>query len=62
MAYAPPASGHLRNDAIAEAVPAVNTLAVWDRARELAARFWRRAAEADLSDSMRKIVAIHARR
>jgi hypothetical protein len=62
MAYAPPASGHLRNDAIAEAVPAVNTLAVWDQARELASRFWRRAAEVDLSDSMRKIVAIHARR
>jgi hypothetical protein len=62
MAYAPPASGHLRNEAINEAVPAVNTLAVWDRARELAARFWQRAAEVELSDSMRKIVATHASR
>lgn len=62
MAYAPPASGHLRNTAVQEAVPAVNTLDVWDRAREIARRFWHRASETDLSDSMRAIVEAHARR
>ena len=62
MAYAPPASGHLRNTAVEEAVPAVNTLDVWHQARELAMEFWRRASNGDLTDSMRKIVREHAGR
>lgn len=62
MAYAPPASGQLPNAAVEEAVPGVNTLRVWDRAREIAATFWRRASEADLSRTMRTIVEGHLRR
>jgi hypothetical protein len=61
MAYAPPASGHLRNSAIEPAVPTVNTLAVWEQARELATRFWRRALDQNLTQSMRAIVEAHAR-
>jgi hypothetical protein len=62
MAYAPPASGNLRNSAIAGPRPAVNTLAVWSEAQELAAEFWRRAGEQRLSDSMRSIIREHADR
>lgn len=62
MAYAPPASGHLRNTAVDEAVPAVNTLEVWDEARAIAMDFWSRALNEDLTESMRKIVQEHAGR
>jgi len=62
MAYAPPASGNLRNSAIAAPRPAVNTLAIWGEAQELAAEFWRQASERQLSDSMRAIVREHASR
>ncbi len=56
MAYAPPASGNLRNSAITAPHPTVHTLAVWDDARALADEFWRRAGEQQLSDSMQAIV------
>ena len=62
MAYAPPASGHFRNAAVEAAVPAVNTLDVWDQAREIAMTFWRRASDAELSESMSAIVDAHAQR
>lgn len=62
MAYAPPASGNLRNAVIAAPRPAVNTLAVWGEAQELAAEFWRRASELQLTDSMQSIVKEHASR
>lgn len=62
MAYAPPASGHLRMTLVDEAVPAVNTLDVWDEATLLASDFWRRAAELTLSDDMRMIVKQHVAR
>lgn len=62
MAYAPPASGHLRNSAVDEAVPAVNTLNVWDEAREIAMDFWRRASNENLTESMAAIVKDHAAR
>jgi serine/threonine protein kinase HipA of HipAB toxin-antitoxin module len=62
MAYAPPASGNLRNSAIAAPRPAVNTLAIWGEAQELADEFWRRASERQLSDSMQAIVREHASR
>jgi hypothetical protein len=62
MAYASPASGHLRNIAVDEAVPAVNTLEVWDDARAIAMDFWRRASNEDLTDSMAAIVKVHAAR
>lgn len=62
MAYAPPASGNLRNSPIAAPRPAVNTLAVWDDARELAAEFWRRAGNQQLSNSMQAIVRQHSNR
>jgi len=62
MAYAPPASGNLRYAAIADPRPAVNTLAVWGVAQEMAADFWHRASEQQLSDSMRTIVSEHAGR
>ena len=62
MAYAPPASGNLRNSAIPAPRPAVNTLAIWREAQELAAEFWRRASERQLSDSMWAITREHANR
>jgi hypothetical protein len=62
MAYAPPASGNLRNSAIDEPRPTVNTLQVWDDARTLADRFWLRAADQHLSDSMQAIVREHSSR
>jgi len=62
MAYAPPASGNLRNEAISRPHAAVNTLAVWDAARGLANEFWRRAADQPLTESMQRIVRSHARR
>ena len=62
MAYAPPASGNLRNSPIAGPRPAVNTLAIWDEAQEFATEFWRRALEQDLSNSMQVIVQEHASR
>ncbi len=62
MAYAPPASGNMRNAAIAVPRPAVNTLAIWGEAQELAAEFWRRASERRLSDSMQAVVKEHASR
>ena len=62
MAYAPPASGNLRNFAIAAPRPAVNTLANWGEAQELAAEFWRRASERHLSESMQAIVREHSSR
>ncbi len=60
MTYAPPASGNLRNSANNDPRPAVNTLAIWGQAQELAAEFWRRASEQQLSDSMQAIVKEHA--
>ena len=60
MTYAPPASGNLRNSANNDPRPAVNTLAIWWQAQELAAEFWRRASEQQLSDSMQAIVKEHA--
>lgn len=62
MAYAPPASGNMRNSAIAVPRPAVNTLAIWGEAQELAAEFWRRASKRQLSDSMQAVVKEHASR
>ena len=62
MAYAPPASGHFRNTAADAVVPTVNTLAVWDQARELAKKFWRSALDGDLSAPMSRIVREHAER
>jgi HipA-like C-terminal domain len=62
MAYSPPASGHLPNLAVNEARPTVGTLDAWDEARAMAAGFWQRAAGLSLTDSMRRIVAEHARR
>jgi len=62
MAYSPPASGNLRNEAIRQPHAAVNTLVVWDEARGLASEFWRRASEQQLSDSMQTIVKEHASR
>jgi len=59
MAYAPPASGNLRNSAATTPRPTVNTLAVWDDARTLANEFWQRASEQRLSDSMQAIVTEH---
>ena len=59
MAYAPPASGNLRNSAINPPHPTVNTLAVWDDARTLANEFWRRASEQRLSKSMQAVVTEH---
>lgn len=62
MAYSPPASGHLRHEPIDRAVPAVNTLDVWDEAGKIAADFWRRAADLELNESMREIARGHAAR
>ncbi len=62
MAYAPPASGNMRNSAIAAPRPAVNTLAIWGEAQELAAEFWRQASERQLSGSMQAVVKEHASR
>ena len=62
MAYAPPASGNLRNAAIPPPRPAVNTLDVWGEAQGLAREFWGRAAGLSLTDSMRSIVKEHAGR
>ncbi len=60
MAYAPPASGNLRNSPINEPRPTVNTLQVWDDARTLADEFWSRAADQHLSESMQAIVREHS--
>jgi hypothetical protein len=62
MAYAPPASGNLRNSAIDQPHAAVNTLDVWGEARALASDFWRRAAEQQLSGQMAAITREHAGR
>ncbi len=62
MAYAPPASGNLRNVAIREPHATVNTLQVWDEAYALARAYWHRAAEQPLSDSMAVIAREHASR
>lgn len=62
MAYAPPASGHLRHEPVDRAAPAVNTLDVWDEAGKIAANFWRRAADLELTESMREIARDHAAR
>lgn len=62
MAYAPPASGNLRNEATRQPHPAVNTLDVWDEAGGLANEFWRRANEVQLSATMQAIVREHAGR
>jgi hypothetical protein len=43
-------------------VAAVNTLEVWDEAREIATTFWRRASNEALTASMRAIVQEHAGR
>jgi HipA-like protein len=59
MAYAPPASGNLRNSAIDTPRPTVNTLAAWDDARTLANEFWRHASEQRLSTSMQTIITEH---
>ncbi|MDZ7769964.1 MAG: HipA domain-containing protein [Woeseiaceae bacterium] len=60
MAYAPPASGNLRMAAIRPPHAAVNTLQVWNEAHVLARKFWRRAADQQLSNSMAAIVREHA--
>jgi HipA-like C-terminal domain len=62
MAYAPPASGHLRMKPADAAVPAINTLDAWDEATLLASEFWRRAAKLQLTDAMRAIVEQHVQR
>lgn len=62
MAYSPPASGNLRNGAIDEPRPAVNTLEVWEEARSLARDFWQRATAETLTASMQAIAREHARR
>jgi hypothetical protein len=62
MAYAPPASGNLRNAAIRQPHAAVNTLAVWDEAHALAREYWHRVAEQQLSESMAVIAREHAGR
>lgn len=62
MAYAPTSAGYIRNVAVEEAVPMVNTLEVWDEALQLAMKFWRSAAEQPVSESMRDIVQAHSRR
>jgi len=62
MAYAPPASGNLRNTATVEPRPTVNTLEVWSDAQGLANEFWRRAADEQFTGSMRDIVREHAAR
>ena len=62
MAYSPPASGHLRHKPVDRAVPAVNTLDVWDEAGEIAASFWRRAVDLELTESMREIAEDHVAR
>lgn len=62
MAYAPPARGNLKSEAIWQPRPSVNTLDVWDEARGLADEFWGRASEVPLSESMRGIVGEHLRR
>ena len=62
MAYAPPASGNLRNDAVGEPSATVNTFDVWGEARRIAEEFWRRAASQQLTQSMQRIVSEHARR
>lgn len=62
MAYAPPASGHLRRTLVDPAVPAVNTLQCWDEATELARTFWHEASGQSLSDPMMSLVRAHARR
>jgi serine/threonine protein kinase HipA of HipAB toxin-antitoxin module len=59
MAYAPASSGNLRNFAVDEPRPAINTLPVWNRARTLAKEFWSRAGKQQLTDSMRAIVKEH---
>jgi serine/threonine protein kinase HipA of HipAB toxin-antitoxin module len=62
MAYAPPASGNLRNAAIRQPHAAVNTLEVWDEAQALAREYWRRVAEQQLSESMAVVAREHASR
>ena len=62
MAYAPPASGNLRNSAIHQPHAAVNTIDVWDEARQLAKQFWQRAANQQLSGAMAEISRTHASR
>ncbi len=62
MAYAPPASGNLRNAAIIQPRATVNTLDVWDEAWALASNFWRRATEQHLTDQMAAIAREHAGR
>lgn len=59
MAYAPPASGHVRKTPVERAVATVNTVAVWDEATELANTFWSEAANLPLSDSMMSLVRAH---
>jgi hypothetical protein len=62
MAYAPPASGNLRNSAIHQPHAAVNTIDVWDEAFQLANEFWRRAAAQHLTEQMAAIAQAHASR
>lgn len=62
MAYAPPASGHLRKTPVEPAVATVNTVAVWDEATVLASAFWTEAANLPLTDSMMALVRAHAAR
>lgn len=62
MAYAPPASGNPRNSAIHQPHASVNTLEVSGEAYPLARRFWRRAAEQRLSDSMAAFLREYASR
>ena len=62
MAYAPPASGNLRNEAARQPHAAVNTLAVWEEAHALARQFWRRAADEQMTESMQHIIRAHINR
>lgn len=62
MAYAPQASGNMLAQAVSAARPSADTLDVWDEATSLARAYWRSAADAELTESMRAIAAAHAQR
>jgi hypothetical protein len=62
MAYAPQASGDMREEPVGVARPDADTLAVWGEATSLARAYWQVAADADLTDSMHAIAAAHASR
>ncbi|MEM6641141.1 MAG: HipA domain-containing protein [Pseudomonadota bacterium] len=61
MAYAPPASGNIRNMAINRPRPSISTLPVWEKATALALSFWRQAGDLTLSAPMSAIAREHVR-